>query len=64
MRVLRYKFFRIETTKDDQEKKEYLGSLDVIDTGILVDGCSTTAKAFRLCDVKQKTANAIEVIEL
>lgn len=63
MRVYRFKFFKNEMTKDDQEISHYLGHLDVIDSK-LPDGCSVTAKAFRLCNNEQKTANAVEIIEL
>ena len=64
MRILRFRFYRIEVTKGDQEVRQSLGYLDVIDSGRLSDGCSMYAKAFRLASVEQKTANAVEVNEL
>lgn len=63
MRIYRFRFYRVETSKDDNKMSHYLGELDVIDSK-LTDGCSVYAKAFRLCNSVQKTANSVEVQEL
>lgn len=62
MKLYRFKFYKFEVTKD-KEVQHYLGFLDVIDSN-LADGCSVYAKAFRLANAEQKTANAVEVVEL
>lgn len=64
MRMFRFKFYKIEISKEgEEEARHYLGFVD-INNEPLADGCSLYAKAFRLCSMQQKTANAVDVQEL
>ncbi len=63
MKMVRVKFYKNEYNEAGNLKQQYLGFVDVLDSK-LADGCSTMAKAFRMSNAEQKTANAVEVIEL
>jgi hypothetical protein len=64
MKIFRYKFYRVDVTKEGEEtKRTYLGSVDVVQSKV-ADGSSLMGKAFRLASQEQRNANAVEVQEL
>lgn len=63
MKIMRVKFYKSETDKSGNNKQQFLGFVDVLGND-LPDGCSFLARAFRVCNNDQKTANAVTVEEL